>query len=108
MGRPVTDGAWDGSASRWNSAVSYCASCLIDTNQGTKSKTNCSLPIREPDGTINRNACHAAAAALAGARGASIPDDEKKAAARKLIQIYRQDLNEDPTDDLIALAGNGK
>jgi hypothetical protein len=104
----VTDAPWDGSASRWDSAVGYCAACLIDTNQGTKTKTSCSLPVREPNGTINRNACHAAAAALAGARGASIPADQKQAAARALIQIYRQDLNEDPSDDLVALAGNGK
>ena len=104
---PVTDKSWDGSASRWPSAISYCASCLIDTNDGTKSKTNCSLPVREPTGEINRNAAHAAAAALAGARGASFPADQKKAAARALIKIYQQDLNETAPDSLVSVA-NGE
>lgn len=100
----VTDNAWDGSASRWPSAVSYCASCLIDTNTGMKTKSMCMLPVREPSGEINRNGAHAAAAALAGARGASIPAAAKQAAARKLVAIYRGDLKEDPPDSLVALA----
>ena len=100
----VTNKPWDGSASRWPSPVSYCAACLIDTNDGTKTKAMCSLPVREPTGEINSNAVSAAAAALNGARGASFPADQKKAAAQKLVSIYRNQLNQDPPDDLVALA----
>jgi len=100
----VTDQAWDGSASRWPSPTSYCAACLVDTNTGTKTKEMCMLPVREPTGEINRNACHAAAAALAGARGAKIPADQKRAAAKRLLAIYRNDLGENPPDSLVALA----
>lgn len=101
----ITNRPWDGSASRWPSAISYCAACLIDSNNGTKIKGNCHLPVREPDGTINVDAVHAAGAALRGARGASFPPDQKATAARKLVAIYRNDLKEDPPDDLVALAG---
>lgn len=102
----VTDQPWDGSASRWPSPISYCASCLIDANDGTKSKSSCNLPVREPSGAINRNACHAAAAALAGARGASFPAAQKKSAAQKLVGIYRTQLKEQPPDDLVALSNS--
>jgi hypothetical protein len=100
----MTSQPWDGSASRWPTPVSYCAACLIDTNDGTKSKAACSLPVREPSGEINSNACFAAAAALAGARGASYPAAQKQAAARKLITFYREDLKAQPPDSLVALA----
>lgn len=102
----VTDQAWDGSASRWPTPVAYCAACLIDANDGTKTKSSCNLPVREPSGEINRNACHAAAAALAGARGASFPAAQKKAAAKALVAIYRNQLQEEPSDDLVALANS--
>lgn len=101
----VTDAPWDGSASRWPTPIAYCSSCLIDTNTGTKTKSNCSLPIREPGGAINSNGVHAAAAALAGARGTKLPADQKKAAAKTLVGIYRNDLKETPPDSLVALAG---
>lgn len=100
----VTDQPWDGSASRWPSAVSYCTACLIDSNDGQKIKTKCSLPVREPGGAINRNACHAAAGALLGARGASFSPADKRAAAKQLVAIYRNDLKEQPPDELLALA----
>ena len=100
----VTDAPWDGSASRWDSAVSYCAACLIDQSQGARSKAACSLPVREPSGAINRNACHAAAAALSGARGASFPADQKRMAARRLIAIYQRDLKETAPQSLVDLA----
>lgn len=102
----VTDKSWDGSASRWDSAISYCAACLIDTNTGMKSKSGCSLPVREPTGEINRNAVAAAAAALNGARGASIDPKDRQVAARALVKIYHQDLNEAPPDTLVALANH--
>lgn len=100
----VSDAAWDGSASRWPSATSYCAACLVDTGTGKRTKSDCMLPVREPGGAINRNACHAAADALAGARGTKIPAGQKRAAARKLLAIYRNDLKETPPDSLVALA----
>lgn len=90
----VTSKPWDGSASRWPDAKSFAQSCLINMNTGPASdwiKGKCALPVREPDGAINVNAVHAAAAALAGGRGGvNAPAPAKKAAARKLVSIYAQ------------------
>jgi hypothetical protein len=89
----ITNGAWDGSASRWPDADSFCEACLIDENEPGKPKvkTLCKLPVKEPNGDTNANAAHAAAAALAGGRGGvQAKPQSKKAAARKLKTIYAE------------------
>lgn len=80
--------------------------CLIHLHDGTPTaKSQCKLPVREPDGTLNRNGVHAAAAALAGARGGiKAPLNDKRKAARKLISLYRT-LEEEPPDSIKKLAG---
>lgn len=90
----VTDAAWDGSASRWPDTASYCKSCLIDTNEPGEDKVqaNCKLPIKEPNGDINKNALGAAAGALAGARGGltNVSAADKKKAAKALMRAYAE------------------
>lgn len=94
--------------SSYATANAYCAASLIDLNQGEKSKGLCKLPIKEPGGAINRAAVHAAAAVLAGGRGGvQAPQEQKVAAAKRLVSIYRNDLKEDPPDSLLRLAGQG-
>ena len=103
----ITDKAWDGSASRFADTNAYCASCLIDTNEPGKDKvqSNCKLPVKEPNGDVNSNAVHAAAAALAGGRGGvnASPADKKKA-ARALVRYYGQ-MKEDCPPSLKNIAG---
>lgn len=89
------------------SAAAFCRACLIDLNPPgePKVKARCKLPVREPDGTLNRNAVHAAAAVLAGARGGvDAPAPAKRAAARALLRLYRE-LEEDPPEAIRRLAG---
>ena len=86
---------WNGSASQWDDAASYCSACLVDLNdgEGEPTKSACHLPVREPgSGDYNRAALGVAAAALAGGRGGGvqIPPAAKKAAARKLASLYRR------------------
>lgn len=91
----------------YRDADAFCAACLIDLNPPGKDKTkaNCKLPVKEPGGAYNRNAIHAAAAALAGARGGvQAPPEEKRRAARALIRLYRQ-MNEEPPESLKQIAG---
>ena len=89
-------------------AADFCAVCLIDENEPGKDKikANCSLPVRkQPGGAIYVQAMHAAAAALAGARGGVKASGASKAkAARKLTAFYRQ-AKETPPDSLKQLAG---
>jgi len=69
---PFSDKPWGAiSDSDYRDASHFCSACLIDLNEPgqEKTKANCKLPIKEPGGVYNRNAIHAAAAALAGARG---------------------------------------
>jgi len=79
--------------------------CLIHLHEGRPTaKSQCKLPVREPEGTYNRNGIHAAAAVLAGARGGvDAPREKKRAAARKLVSLYRE-MGDTPPDSLKRLA----
>src|SRR3990167_4984059 len=74
----------------YRDAEHFCASSLIDMNEGSgaKVKEKCKLPVKEPEGATNRNAMRAASAALAGARGGvQAPPEMKKMAAKKLMRM---------------------
>lgn len=104
--KAVVDRPWDGSASRFT-PEQYRRSCLIDTGQGdVDSKDRYKLPVREPDGDLNRNALGPAAGALAGARGGltGVSTDQKKAAARKLIRLYGE-ADMEPPEGVRRMAG---
>lgn len=78
------------------------AACLIHNHDGEPtSKSECKLPVKTPDGALNRNGVHAAAAALAGARGGlkGISADQKKTAGNALKRYYAQ-LDEDAPESL--------
>lgn len=89
---PFSDRPWGSiSESDYKDAEAFCEACLIDLNEpgAKKVKRLCKLPVREPDGTYNRNAIHTAAAVLAGARGGvDAPPEAKRRAARKVRQLY--------------------
>ncbi len=80
--------------------------CLIHLHKGKPTaKAQCKLPVREPDGTLNRNGIIAAAAALAGARGGvKAPREQKRKAARALIRLYRQALKMEPPESIKRIA----
>jgi hypothetical protein len=86
----------DYSIEQWHSA------CLIHTHEGAPtSKSQCKLPVKTPNGVLNRNGVHAAAAALGGARGGlkGVSADQKKKASNALKRYYSQ-LDEDPPESL--------
>ena len=66
--------------------------CLIHLHTGPPtSKSQCKLPVKTPNGALNKNGVFAAAAALAGARGGvNASPEQKAAAARKLRSYYAQ------------------
>lgn len=78
------------------------AACLIHQHEGAPtSKAQCKLPVRTPSGEVNRNGVHAAAAALAGARGGvQASSEEKSKAANILRRLYANELDEDVPDSL--------
>lgn len=105
---PFSNKPWGSiSEADYRDAEHFCSACLIDLNEPGKEKVKakCKLPVKEPGGAYNRNAIHAAAAALAGARGGvDAPPAEKAKAARKLIRLYRE-MDEEPPESLVRIAG---
>ena len=101
--------AWEADESAYADADEFCDACLIDLNQkgADKVKDNCKLPVYEPKkegGKLNRRAVHAAAVVLAGGRGGlDAPAQAKRAAAHKLVQLYRE-LDEEPPESIQRLA----
>ncbi len=75
--------------------------CLIHQHQGAPtSKSQCKLPVKTPNGALNRNGVHAAAAALAGARSELKASDAEKAKARAALRRYYSQLEETPPPSL--------
>lgn len=97
----VSDKPWSDFSAADYTLEQYRRACLIVENGG-KTKDDCKLPVREPDGTLNRNGCHAAAQRLGQV---DAPADEKATAARKLVALYKNSLKETPPDSLVSLAG---
>jgi HK97 family phage prohead protease len=100
----TTSKPWDGSPGRYTDEQ-YLAACLIVRAGDAPAKERGSLPVLEPDGTLNTNALGAAAAALAGARGGlrNVTAGQKAAAARKLVRYYGTAKMQPPAS-LLALA----
>jgi hypothetical protein len=75
--------------------------CLIHMHDGPPtSKSECKLPVKTPNGAVNRNGVHAATAALHGARSPlQASADEKAKAASALKRLYVQ-LGEKPPPSL--------
>lgn len=70
--------------------------CLIHQHDGAlTSKLQCKLPVRTPNGAVNRNGVHAAAAALAGARGGVHASPEEVDKAKALLRRLYSELDED-------------
>jgi hypothetical protein len=99
----ISDKPWSNYTEADYSLEEWHAACLIHQHDGPPTaKSQCKLPVKTPNGALNRNGVHAAAAALAGARGGVNASSEEKAkAAKALIGFYHQ-MNEDPPPSLLA------
>jgi hypothetical protein len=96
----ISEQPWDGSASRFN-IDQWRRSTLIDTGEGDEdSKSRYRLPVREPNGDLNRAGVHAAAARI---NQVDASDSAIAAGRRKLIAAYRA-LDEEPPESLTASA----
>lgn len=103
----VSDRAWSDFSQADYTPAQWRRACLIDTGVGDPgSKSRYKLPVREPSGEINRNGVFAAAAVLAGARGGvDATPEQQRQAARALVRIYRSDLDMEPPESLLRVAG---
>lgn len=101
----VSERPWSKFSEADYSLEQWYEACLIKPPKSEyTAKSQAKLPVKEPDGILNRNAVHAAAAALAGARGGvKATPDQKRKAARQLIRLYRI-LEEEPPESIKQLA----
>ena len=89
--KPISLKPWSDYSESDYTPEQWHAACLIHLHDsgGDYNKADCKLPVKTPDGTVNKNGVFAAAAALAGARGGvQAPDDQKTSAAKSLIGLY--------------------
>lgn len=101
----ISDKPWGQFSESDYTDAQYEAACILERGTGNTAKERCALPVREPDGTLNRNGVHAAAARLAGAGGGvNAPASAKRTAARKLLSLYRE-IGDPPPDSITKLAG---
>lgn len=103
MAEAVSNAAWGDVSQADYTIEQWRRACLIHPDQTSDDKGDYKLPVRMPDGTLNRNAVHAAAQRFGQIAGVSA--DDKKAAARKLVGLYRSQLKEDPPASLLSAAG---
>jgi hypothetical protein len=104
---PFTDETWDAAAvSASLEADEYCEVCLIDLNPAgdKKVKGSCKLPLRKSPGAPYNMA------AIRNAMGrifqmTEVPAEEKRKAARKLVQLAREAKITVASASLLRLAG---
>jgi hypothetical protein len=98
----VSERPWSDYSSSDYTLEQWHAACLIHLHDGTPtSKSECKVPVKTPDGALNRNGVHAAAAALAGARGGVNASPQQIAKAKRaVVRLYNQ-LSEDPPESMI-------
>ncbi|HEY9522367.1 MAG TPA: hypothetical protein VIR33_03945, partial [Thermopolyspora sp.] len=97
----VSDKPWSGFTQADYDLGQWRRACLVAPPEPSENKSDYKLPVREPDGTLNRNGVHAAASRI-GQLDTS--PEAKKTAARTLVAAYTQ-LGEDPPGTLLDLAG---
>lgn len=104
--REVSDRAWSSWSQSDYDNEQWKRATILDHETGNTPKERYGLPVREPDGRLNRNGVHAAAARLAGAGGGvHAPAQAKRAAAAELLRLYSQ-IGDDPPESIVALANN--
>jgi hypothetical protein len=97
----ISEKAWSDYTEADYSIEQWHAACLIHLHDGPPtSKSQCKLPVKTPNGALNRNGVHAAAAALAGARSPLKASPEQKAKAAGALRRYYSQLDETPPDSL--------
>lgn len=101
----ISDKPWSQFSESDYTPEQWRQACLVDTGQGAVDvKSRYKLPVREPDGTLNRNGVHAAAGGHGLSAVTGIPLDQRRAAAHRLIAAYHE-IGEEPPSSLMQMGG---
>ena len=107
----VSDKPWSDFPDSAFDDAQYARSCVYDRNKcssdwsGKPAKQRYSLPVREPSGTLNRNAVHSAVGRIGQVSGGC--DAAKKSAANALARCYGA-MGEDTPDSLKSMMSTGE
>lgn len=101
----VSDKPWGDFSQADYSDQQWARAALVDRGSEVQGKQRYSLPVREPDGTLNRNGVHAAAGSHGIGAVKGIDDAQRRKVARQLVSLYKNELKEDPPESLEDLAG---
>lgn len=100
----VSNQPWQQFGSERYTPGQWKSACLVDRGIGDASyKGRYAVPVRQPDGDVNRHAV--VEAARMGAAFAGLTDAQRRTAARGLVRIIVDDLGEQPPEQLLAAAG---
>lgn len=94
----ISDASWNGASSRFDDAQYRMSAAGCDPGDGTP-KQRCFLPHHEPNGAVNRNGVHAAAARFNQLKGHS---PEAVARARAHLRAHYRQLDEEVPNVLSA------
>jgi HK97 family phage prohead protease len=101
----VSDKPWSQFSESDYTPEQWRRACLIDTGNGVPdAKGRYKLPVREPDGTLNRNGVHAAAGGHGVDAVQGISADKRRAAAKALMGLYKE-VGDEPPPSLMMAAG---
>lgn len=96
----ISEASWDGSAARFDDQQ-WTRSTVVDRGESfATAKERYAVPVREPNGDLNRAAVHAAAGRI---DQTDAPPEAIASGKRKIIAAYKE-LGEDPPEGLTASA----
>lgn len=103
----VSDRSWGQFAPADYTPDQWKRACLVDRGSGDPaSKERYAVPVREPDGTLNRHGVQAAAGGHGLGAVTGIADSVRQSAARDLMSLYKV-IDENPPPSLTSMAGLG-
>jgi hypothetical protein len=109
MTTAISEKAWSDYKKSDYSIAQWHQACVLHQHTGEPaSKDQCKLPVRTPNGSLNRNGVHAAAAALAGARGGVQASPGQMATAKAALKKAYAQLDEQAPSSVQQSATSGQ
>jgi phage head maturation protease len=100
----ISDRPWSDFSQADYTPEQWRRACAVDTSEGDPgSKERYKVPLKEPDGTLNRNAVHAAAAGHGLGAVTGISSEIRRKAAKKIIAAYRE-MGEEVPESMMSMA----
>lgn len=104
---PISDRPWSDFSQADYTPEQWRRACVVDRGPDAgdeNTKQRYSVPIREPNGNLNRNGVHAAAGGHGLGQVTGISAEMRRSAARKIVAAYRE-MDEEAPESMMTMAG---